>query len=123
MAWTYRISTGELANAAGEILGEGYSGAPGYVNDVSAVALADRGPIPPGNYLIGAVIAHDPKLGAYVMPLQPDPTNMMHNRSDFYLHGDNVAEDHSASEGCIVAPHDLRVAIATSGDSFLTVIV
>jgi hypothetical protein len=46
------------------------------------------------------------------MRLEPDPTNEMFGRGDFLIHGDNSEGNFSASEGCIILAHDVRVKIA-----------
>jgi hypothetical protein len=46
----------------------------------------------------------------------------MFGRSGFFIHGDNQAMNHTASEGCIILPHAARIAIASSGDRGLRVI-
>ena len=108
MSWTYQISTGRWMFPSGTLLAFCYSGAPGHVNVAADVALPDLGPIPPGRYTIGPVIPVHPELGEYVMPLEPDPANVMYGRSGLAFHGDNQLVNYSASKGCIVGPRPAR---------------
>jgi hypothetical protein len=43
-------------------------------------------------------------------------------RSGFYIHGDNSAQDSSASNGCIILNNATRTAIDQSGIGTLTVV-
>ena len=80
------------------------------------------GPLPQGTYRIDPAIDH-PHLGPVSMPLIPAPTNEMHGRGGFYIHGDNALHDDSASEGCIVVPdRNIRAEISESQDRVLEVI-
>ena len=116
MAWIYKQSTGEFSDAAGIWLG--YSGAYGYM-DPKWETMPDHGPIPCGDYTIGA--ATDEK-GPLTLPLTPDPANEMYGRSGFLIHGDNAVHPGHASEGCIILSEAARTAIVASGDKQLTVI-
>lgn len=111
----FRISSGQLssfdATGTQSYLGAAYSGAPGFVNDISAVALVAQGPIPLGWWSIGA---DNGAKGPLSLPLTPDPDTDTHGRSAFYIHGDNAARPpQSSSEGCIVADHTIRAVAAT----------
>lgn len=119
--WTYQQSTGNLTNAAGQLVGTGYSGSPAGKNDPTQQCLPDVGPIPRGNYSIGTpedTMAHGP----YAMPLTPDPTNSMCGRSGFLIHGDSIEHPGAASEGCIILARNFRTQIWTSGDHQIQVI-
>lgn len=98
-----------------------YSGRGAGLNNPQMEMVSCVGPIPRGWYSIEGPF-NDPHLGAVVFRLIPDPANEMHGRAGFDLHGDNAEMDHSASEGCIVAPLPLRQAIAASSDRRLQVI-
>lgn len=43
-------------------------------------------------------------------------------RDGFFIHGDNTAGNHTASEGCRIFGPAIRQRIADSGDTGLTVI-
>ena len=69
------------------------------------------GPLPCGIYSVGDPY-DDAKTGSHTMSLTPDPENEMFGRSEFKCHGDNPAQNHSASEGCIVkSPAQVRCLI------------
>ncbi len=91
-------------------------------NNPAMQSVANRGPLPQGIYSIGTALPIGPgRTGKFVLPLTPDPANQMFGRFGFYLHGDNAAENFTASDGCIVLSLTIREAIATSGDRELTV--
>jgi hypothetical protein len=102
--------------------GVGYSGKPPYgKNNPAAEDQHNIGPIPVGKYLVGSpvdTITHGP----YVLPLTPDPGNVMYGRSGFLVHGDSVVHEGFASEGCIVLDRAAREKIWKSGDHVITVI-
>ena len=81
----------------------------------------NAGPIPQGTYTIGG--AHNsPNTGPDTMRLTPSPTNDMYGRSDFEMHGDNRQQNHTASDGCIIMPHDVRDQVNNSADKTLVVV-
>lgn len=60
-------------------------------------------------------------MGQDVLPLIP----MGHNangRTVFFIHGDSVARPGTASQGCVILPHDLRARINASPDKTLQVV-
>ena len=117
--FTYRQSTGELFDPTGERIGVGYAGHGEGTNDPAMESIANIGPLPKGRYLIGLPY-HHPKLGPLTMNLTPDIDNVMYDRRDFRIHGDNDA--HDASHGCIVQDHDVRLKVSLSPDHALHVI-
>ena len=121
MSWTYLQKTGELLNPDGFVAGVGYSGFGIAKNDPDAETVAGRGPIPEGLYTIGPVEVH-PDLGPVVMPLIPDPSNEMHGRSAFFIHGDSREHPGKASHGCIIMARAVREAVSVSADRKLTVV-
>jgi Protein of unknown function (DUF2778) len=122
--WTYEQTSGELFNAAGELVGTGYSGFDVGKNAPSWQDHHDVGPIPRGLYTIGAPF--DVKIpgphGPFVLPLEPDANNEMFGRSGFLCHGDSISHAGSASHGCIIQALPVRRAIAASGDNQLHVV-
>jgi len=120
MTWVYKQSTGEIGHN-GLFVGIGYSGHGDYKNDPSAENMPDFGPIPRGEYSIGPPFTH-PVTGPFTMRLSPEPTNQMHGRAGFLIHGDSIHSPGTASNGCIVLNRDIRVQIAESDDNDLTVI-
>lgn len=120
--FTYSQSTGIMQHN-GEETGVGYSGNGIYMNSPASQNVHAHGPLPQGQYTIGTPQAHD-KLGPVVMALSPYSTNEMFLRGDFFIHGDNAMMNHTGSDGCIVLPLSVRVAIGTQvvqGDNELTV--
>jgi hypothetical protein len=120
MAWAYSQTTGHLSHD-GELIAAGYSGTAQGLNNPATEGIAFQGPIPRGTYTIGAVIGDGGHMGPYVIPLSPWAVNNMFGRAGFFIHGDNQARNHTASNGCIVLDRQWRAMIATSGDSILTV--
>lgn len=108
--WTYFQRTGGIVSPEGVHVGDGYSGHGPGVNNPAMEAVRGVGPIPEGLYTMGEIIEEHPDLGAWVIPLVPDPGNQMFGRDDFFIHGDEVehpgAED--ASHGCIVTGRPTR---------------
>lgn len=118
--WTYHIRSGTLLHD-GEFVGSGYSGSgqsSEFRNRADKVQVHGHGPIPPGNYFIGAARSH-PKLGPVVMNLDAMPGTNTYGRSLFRIHGDNAR--HDASHGCIILGPLLRRLIADSDDKHLQV--
>lgn len=111
----YSQSKGSLSDAnetAPRILGRGYSGAPGFVNDPDAQALKARGPIPRGLYRVMAPFDHV-RLGPVVFYLDPVHPDRMMGRSGFFIHGDNKYGNRTGSSGCIILPRKVRDDLAT----------
>ena len=119
--WTYKQSTGELTNAAGDVVAKGYSGAPAGKNNPAMQNVPDVGPIPEGQYTIGTPF-NSPDHGPFAMHLTPDPANEMFGRSAFLMHGDSLEHPGCASEGCIIMPRPVREATWNSGDLALLVV-
>jgi len=121
MTWSYSQSTGALSHN-GEFIATGYSGIGDGLNNPADQDQPFVGPLPQGSYTIGAVEIDGGHLGPYVMPLDPQASNTMFGRDGFFIHGDNPAMNHSASNGCIVLPRVIRTLIAQSGDAELSVV-
>jgi hypothetical protein len=123
MSFQYQQSTGILTHD-GEELASGYSGNGSGVNNAAMQNVHAVGPIPQGVYTIDPPHA-DAQVGPVAMRLTPAPENVMFNRGDFLIHGDTAALDHTASHGCIIMPHNVRVEVGTAvvaGDNQLTVV-
>jgi Protein of unknown function (DUF2778) len=119
MTWQYQQSTGELSYN-GEFEGTGYSGTGVGWNNPAQETVPNVGPIPTGNYMIGAAYDDIGGLGPCVMHLDPDEDTDTYDRSLFRIHGDNV--NHDASHGCIILGPAIRRKIAASADRALVVI-
>lgn len=115
----YSDSTGIIQQGSKNTLttlGFGYAGGncgknPEGVNNPALQGVVCVGPLPRGVYTIGQPVDHT-HLGPCAMPLTPDLANDMFGRSGFFIHADTAAEDHGASEGCIVLPLAIRQRIA-----------
>lgn len=118
--WTYTQKTGWLSKS-GKNLYQGYSGSPAGKNKPQMEDQHNIGPIPTGNYKVGGPRNTDTH-GPYVLPLTPDPKNIMFGRAGFLIHGDNVNHPGTASEGCIILPRGARELIHQSGDWDLEVV-
>lgn len=118
---TYQQSTGRFTEANGNLIGVGYSGNGQGLNNPEMQAVAMHGSLPQGDYEIGPALTHA-KLGILAMALTACAGQPVFGRSGFFIHGDNQAMNHTASEGCIILPHVARVAISGSSDRKLRVI-
>lgn len=122
MSFLYAQSTGVLLHNSGPF-GTGYSGHGDGLNNPALQNIHAVGPLPQGLYTICQPTAH-PKLGPVAMELMPYNGNTMFLRGDFFIHGDNQQMNHTASDGCIIMPLSVRVAIAQAvmqGDNTLEV--
>jgi hypothetical protein len=119
--WTYKQLTGELYDSTMKRIATGYSGAGDGKNNPAMQEVRNIGPLPKGIYSIGAPrdLQGGPH-GPFVLPLTPNPKNEMFGRAGFLIHGDNST--HTASEGCIILPLPIRMAISQSPDKALEVI-
>src|SRR5579872_4479298 len=120
MPWTYEITTGRFFNPDGEEVSRGYAGGdcgkrPEGRNNPDMCDVPNVGPLPPGYYTFGEPVEHS-QLGAFAIPLTPDPENEMYGRRGFYLHGDTISAPGNASDGCIVQPRPTREAAHESPD-------
>ena len=120
--FVYKQSTGALFHN-GVQLGICYSGHADGVNNPADEKVQMVGPIPEGVYTIGAPFTH-PTCGLFAMRLTANPGTNTFGRGGFLMHGDNSALNHTASEGCIIAAHAIRLLVAAgvaAGDDQLTV--
>lgn len=109
MSFLYRQSTGEMTD--GVFIAIGYSGNGPGLNNPAMEQVRCVGPLPQGTYTIQPAVV-DEVLGPVAMRLEPTESNAMYGRADFFIHGDNAAMNHTASEGCIVLALPVRVSIA-----------
>lgn len=129
---TFKISTGAILAADGSLLGTGYAGNGDAINDPTQCDQKMHGPLPVGLYAMG-----DPEdrqhTGPFSIPLTPDPSNEMHGRGSFYVHGGLASEpcdspsmtpggSRTASDGCIVTAREVREKITQDEDRRLNVI-
>jgi Protein of unknown function (DUF2778) len=125
--WTYQQSTGRLSRD-GKFVSAGYSGKGRGVNNPALQGVAGIGPIPVGIWRITEMY-NSKNVGPYTLRLEAvdakrgDDRHEATGRGAFRMHGDNVRGDRSASEGCIIMPKAVRVAVWTSKDRDLRVVV
>jgi hypothetical protein len=115
--WQYVQKTGVLSRD-GTYVDTGYSGSGVGKNNPSKECESNVGPIPRGQYTIGAEIAQPTVVTLPLAAANPNYCNPP--RSGFLIHGDNTTG--TASTGCIVLRKTTRERIRDSGDNQLTVI-
>ena len=120
--WTYRITSGSLQDPTGATIAHGYAGHGEGLNNPALCNDPDVGPLPQGTYTIEQPI-NDHQVGVFALPLMPASSNEMFGRSAFFCHGDNPELNHTASDGCIIMIHPVRVQLAASIDKTLVVTV
>jgi RHS repeat-associated protein len=125
--WQYSQSTGTLTHISdqtGKVTATypgGYSGFGPGLNNPAMENKAFEGPIPQGKWSIGP--PHwDKHTGPYTLDLHPDSGTNTFGRHFFRMHGDNSLLNHSASQGCIIMPPDVRRKVWNSNDHALTVV-
>jgi len=126
MTWTYSQDDGRLYDKDGLHVATGYAGGnggkhPEGVNNPGMQNVKMIGPLPAGIYTFGEVVLKS-HLGAYAIPLIPDPMNEMFGRSAFYCHGDTIELNQSASDGCIIQARAVREEMYESPDHRLEVV-
>jgi len=121
MRWTYCQSTGRLENADHSRLFTGYSGNGEGLNNPQMDQVRGIGPLPAGTWTCGPLYDH-PELGPDVRNLIPGPDAHAPERdlSTFRAHGDNAKRNKSASHGCLVLPHEVRVVELQTGDQIVS---
>ncbi len=118
MTWVFTVTLGSIAHN-GMHVGNVYSGNGPDLDNPADEAVVGHGPIPRGEWQIGTFFDH-PHLGPCVARLTPVGHDA-HGRSGFFIHGDNAAMNHTASDGCIIAAQPIRHAICLSHDTKLIV--
>ena len=119
--WMYTQKTGALLQNSKQVA-TGYSGYQDGKNNPEMQAMPNLGPIPQGEWTIEGPPFNTPEHGPYVLRLQPAPGTNTFGRDGFLMHGDAINDPGNASRGCIIMPHDIRVAVWTSGDTDLEVV-
>lgn len=117
----YSQSSGNIfkvVDGIGTMIGTGYSGDQTYHNIPEAQSYKSEGPIPQGEYEITQVDNHK---GPKTISLSPSESNDMFGRDNFLIHGDNKAQNYTASEGCIILDANARTTVINSGITKLIV--
>ena len=126
MSWTFESSTGTLFDPSGKLAATGYAGGDKGlhkegINNPQLQNVHDIGPLPEGIYTMGDPVEGS-HLGPLAIPLTPDPNNQMFGRSSFFIHGDRIGAEGTASDGCIILAHDIRTLLSQSDDRQMQVI-
>lgn len=95
-----------------ELIGTGYSGAPGYQNKPELEFMRNSGCIPHGTWSISDPV--DTDKGVCSFRLTPIDV-CTHGRDGFMIHGDSIKSPGTASHGCIIMPRVTRFKIRESG--------
>jgi len=119
--WTYEQATGKMIYPDGATVAQGYSGHGDGLNTPDDEAVAGAGPIPRGTWSIDPTPLVHTACGPLALALTPEGFDP-HGRSLFRIHGDTVAMDHTASDGCIILARPVRQAIIDSGVTRLVVV-
>lgn len=108
----YNSQTGELWACNGDFcmpLATGYAGKGRGLNQPAADHRRSLGPLPRGEYDMS--VDFHPRFAAPAIKLT-QTSGLTHDRSGFWIHGDNEAGNRTASSGCIVLNKVTRAAIA-----------
>jgi hypothetical protein len=114
----YEQETGRFYHA--KLLSIGYAGHGEGINNGSLQHKRDVGPIPAGDWKIGANPISAPTVTT--LTLEPEPATKTFGRSGFLIHGDSAGGTKAASRGCIVLPRHVRLQVAGATDKRLLVI-
>ena len=122
LSWKFYPLSGMIKAPSGAFLGTGYSGNGQGLNNPAMENVHNIGPIPRGAYYIGDFFDDDGGKGPTVCDLVPCSETETFGRCGFMIHGDNKKANHTASEGCIVAPRFIRDAMKLSPVKLLQVL-
>jgi RHS repeat-associated protein len=125
--WEYSQRTGALwyvaANGERTLIGIGYAGTNrnnlNGRNNPDAQNIRDNGPIPQGQWQIGAQI-NTPNLRD-ALPLTPMAGTNTFGRDGFFMHGSSAQHPDDSSNGCPIFPREIRDRINNSGDNTFVV--
>lgn len=117
----YEQSTGKL-RGTNSLLANAYSGNGEGLNNPALQDVHNVRPIPQGLWHMDELIEYDGEKGPHVIALSPCEGTETFGRSEFRIHGDNDLMNHSASEGCIVAPRFARDRAWEEEDKLLKVV-
>jgi hypothetical protein len=117
IALVYSQKDGTLMDMEDQLVGKGYSGAPGNVNDPDSQGKKDQGVIPEGTWIIGEVTESSKDTrgkGENLIHLKPDAATtervraMGRDPNTFYIHAGKINGERTASQGCIIMDKDKR---------------
>lgn len=114
---------GTLSTTAGAVISRTtWAGFGAAANDPARERDQMVGPLPAGIYKMGKPYQH-PKLGRFVMNLDPLPGTNTFGRSLFRFHGDNTTPaPRDASHGCVIDSYAVRERADREADRLLKVI-
>lgn len=119
--WEYVSDTGELF-FGGHLFATGYSGYGEGKNNPAKQDTRRVGPIPAGEWEIVGPPYDSPKVGPFVLRLEPVDGTQTFGRSAFLIHGDSLSYPGTASRGCIILSRPVRRVIWESGVRRLKVV-
>jgi hypothetical protein len=123
MSWQWVQASGAFSDPAGIQNWIGYSGQPPHTNDTASEGLEGLGPIPRGKWQGVELIEDSPKLGPYIIRLEPYPETNTLGRSGFFMHGERANPPPGfASDGCLILERAAREAFWTSEDHDIEVV-
>lgn len=118
---TFDRKSGRLTDNNGKLIATVWSGHGDAANDPSREREKGIGPLPAGLYKVGA-----PRDGGHLGPFVMDLTMIegdSFGRDLFRMHGDHANDnDHSASDGCIIASLLVRQRVDAEPDRLLRVV-
>lgn len=120
MSIQYDQRTGNI-DVRNTFVGSGYSGHGIGLDNPDKEDMQNIGPIPRGEWHIVRWDDHHGEKGPQVAVLEPVGHDA-HGRTEFLVHGDNAAANHTASHGCIAANRNIRDAMRASGETQLMVV-
>eukprot|EP01017_Pseudomicrothorax_dubius_P026942 TRINITY_DN304_c0_g1_i6.p1 TRINITY_DN304_c0_g1~~TRINITY_DN304_c0_g1_i6.p1 ORF type:complete len:146 (+),score=42.75 TRINITY_DN304_c0_g1_i6:3-440(+) len=109
--FSYRGGKGSFYNARNKKTYSAYSGDQAHYNKEQFQNLRAKGPIPVGKWKVVQSFARHPNLGTLAHWIEPVAVPNRYGRSEFFVHGDNSRNNHTASAGCIIVDNDARAAI------------
>lgn len=101
MPWVFVQRTGHVYGPSGSWYLTAYAGNGDFKDNPDAEFIKNHGPLPVGGYTMQTPL-EGTHLGPCAIPLEPDSTNDMQGRGDFFIHDDSLDHPGSASDGCLV---------------------
>ncbi len=97
--WTWVQRSGSCYAPSGQRFSVGYSGNGVHKNRPESQAIKNHGPIPVGWFTMTDLV-EGTHLGPAAIRLEPDATNEMFGRDNFFCHDDSISHPGDASDGC-----------------------
>eukprot|EP01017_Pseudomicrothorax_dubius_P026941 TRINITY_DN304_c0_g1_i5.p1 TRINITY_DN304_c0_g1~~TRINITY_DN304_c0_g1_i5.p1 ORF type:complete len:189 (+),score=61.51 TRINITY_DN304_c0_g1_i5:73-567(+) len=106
--FTYGNGKGQFFNARTKKTYYAYSGDQSHYNRQEYQSLRAQGPIPVGKWKVVETNEYHPYLGYQAHWIEPVAVSRNYGRSEFFVHGDNSRQNHTASAGCIIVENEAR---------------